>query len=302
MKGDANLMLRFSRLVAVLVVLSTTSVFAAPSSVLPPATTVSGWKQTSAPRTYTSSNLWDLVNGEADAIMAYGFISCSHGEYGPKTAKRPVVTVDVYDLGTPLNAFGLFSSSDRGGTSAGVGTESVRIGSTGLNFWKGRYLVRTTLIGSGAGTAANKSAQMALARASAARIPGGTGKPVEIRRLPSGYQAGTEKYVRKNFAGQSFLNEVVVARYPSLGAGSELFIAKTGSASTTAFRRYKEFLGRRGKVTPLSGVGNEAFVSSDRYSGNTVVARKGGYVVGATRARNLAQAKALVSKAAQGLR
>ena len=56
------------------------------------------------------------------------------------------ITIDVFDVTDPLNAFGLFSSDRASGKPVPVGAEGVQIGATGLNFWKGRYVVRLAIV------------------------------------------------------------------------------------------------------------------------------------------------------------
>jgi hypothetical protein len=251
-------------------------------------------------RTYNSTTLYDLIDGEADAILQYDFRGCAHGEYAPASSSSPVLTIDVYDMGSPLNAFGLFGSSDRlSGRPVKLGSEGVRIGSSGVNLWKDRYLVRTALVGRGSVTPANQAAQMKFASAAAARIRGAAGMPAEVKALPPGYRPGTQKYVRKNVAGQRSLSNAVVARYPSAGMSAELFIAKYPAAggarnALADFRAYE----KKGKgLAPLKGVGDEGFSVKDPYSGTVVAARKGAYVVGVIRGKDVASATALVKKA-----
>src|SRR5689334_7376563 len=70
-------------------------------AILPPASAVKGWKQLGPPRVYNSSNLFDLIDGEAQAILTYNFVSCAHAEYAPANSSRPVLTIDVYDMTDP---------------------------------------------------------------------------------------------------------------------------------------------------------------------------------------------------------
>ncbi len=272
---------------------------ATPSSVLPPASTVKGWKMLGQPRQYNSANLFQLINGEAEAVMRYAFSSLAHAEYGPAGAKQPALTVDVFDMGDPLNAFGLFSSSDRGsGPKVALGAEGVRIGSSGLNFWKGRYVVRTAIIGRGAGSASLKSAQMALAKAAAARVSGASGPPALLNALPPGRQANSERYVRTNVAGQTFLRNAVTARYTSAGDRAELFIAQYPSASQ-AQSALASFQAREktGQGYAAWKVADGGFSVRDRYMKGVAAARKGRHIVGVVRANDAAAARSLVQKA-----
>lgn len=293
---------RVSRPLALLlaVALAPACFAAAATTVLPPGATVPGWKMLGQARTYNSSNLYDLVDGEAEAILQYDFRSCVHGEYAPSKSSTPVLTIDVYDMGSPLNAFGMFGNSDRmSGKAVKLGVEGVQIGSSGVNFWKDRFVVRTTLVGRNATTAANQAVQMKFAAAAVKRISGASAVPAEVRALPAGYRAGSQRYVRKNVAGQKSLSNAVVARYPSAGMSAELFIAKYPSAAgaKNALAAFKAYEKKGSGLAALKGVGNEGFSVKDPYSGTVVAARKGAYVVGVIRGKDVDSATALVKKA-----
>jgi hypothetical protein len=245
---------------------------------------------------YNTANLYNLVDGEAEAIMAYTFQTCAHAEYTPVKAARQVLTIDVYDMKDPLNAFGLFSSDRLSGQQIAIGTEGVQIQPSGLNFWKGRYVVRTTIIKV---DPASKAAQQAFARATAAKIPGASAIPAVVKSLPPGRQPRSEKYVRTNVAGQRALSNAVTAKYPKSGMGAELFIAQYPSpagakAALAAYQGYE----RSGRgLAPVKGLGDQAFQVQDKYAKNVVAAQKGKFVVGAHHCRDAASAQALVRQA-----
>ncbi len=275
---------------------------AGPRSVLPPASVAKGWKQVGAPKLYNSNNLFNLIDGEAEAVMAYAFAGCAHGEYAPSGQARPVLTMDVFDMSDPLNAFGLFSSSERtSGKPVAIGAEGVRIEPSALNFWKGRFVVRTTIIQV---NPASKAALEAFARAAAGRIAGAGGPPAALQALPSARQPRSEKYVRANVAGHAFLKNAVTARYPKLGQGAELFIAQypNPAGAKAALEAYRGFEKSGTGLTPLKGVGEAGFRVVDRYAKNVVVAQKGRSLIGAHHVRDAASAQNLVRQAVARVR
>ncbi|HEY3267435.1 MAG TPA: DUF6599 family protein [Armatimonadota bacterium] len=282
-----------------LVTLATPAARAAgPQSILP--APAKGWKQIGQTKLYNGQGLYNLVDGEAEAILSFSFAGCAHGEYAPAKAAAPALTVDVYDMTNPLNAWGMFGGSDRqSGRPAPVGVEGVRIGATGLNFWKGRYVVRTALVGRGAATPANQKAQLAMAKSAASRIAGASGPPKSLSALPAGRAPKSERYVPKNVAGHAFLTNALSARYPALGMGAELFISQYVSppAAKSALAAYRTYEKKNPGLASAPGLGDEAFSVRDRFAGNIVAARKGKYIVGALRARDAAAAKSLVKQA-----
>ncbi len=267
---------------------------ASAASVLPPVTSLKGWKAIGAPRMYNSRTLYNLIDGEAEAVLQYAFAGCVHAEYAPVKSSRPVLTVDVFDMSDPLNAFGLFGSDRISGKPIAIGAEGVQIPPSGLNFWKGRYVVRTAIVQV---NPANKIAQLNLAKAIAAKITGGGSAPPLVKALPPGRQPRSEKYVRANVAGQSFLKNAITARYPSQGQGAELFIAQYPSplASKSALAAYKAYEKRMGTgLAAVAGLGESGFKANDRFAKNVIVGQKGRFLVGMHHAKNPTTALSMV--------
>jgi hypothetical protein len=270
---------------------------AGPRDILPEASTVKGWKTVGAPRLYNSGNLFDLIDGGAQAVLGYAFVACAYGQYAPAGQTKPALTIEVYDMTDPLNAFGLFGSDRSSGKPVPIGVEGVAIGSSGLNFWKGRYVVRTTILKVDPATTA---AQMAFAKAAAEKIGGTWALPTILTALPpGGRQPRSEKYVRANVAGHEFLRNGVTARYPSYGMGAEVFICEYPSraAAKAALDQFRAFEKSGAGLTALNGIGEVGFRVVDRYAKNVAVAQKGKHVLGVIRARDAAGALYLLKQA-----
>lgn len=267
------------------------------AGVVPPANAVSGWKMVGAPKTYTARNLFDLIDGEAEAILAYDFVRCVHAEYAQAGQSKPTLTVDVFQMRDDLNAFGVFGSDRQSGQKVDIGTEGVRIASSGLNFWQGPFVVRCTVVKV---DAAHTAALEQFARATAGRIKAPRRMPAQVAALPAGRQPRSEKFVRSGLAGQSYLTDAVTARYPKAGFGAEVFVCTyaTPAAAKAAFEKYRAYEQKNGTgLKALAGVGSAAFAVQDRYAKNVAAALKGRYVAGVLRAKDQAAAVQLVREA-----
>src|SRR5579859_355357 len=75
---------------------------------LPPS--VDNLKMTKAVAMFTPGTLENLLDGEAEAIRRYGFTECAHAEYGPNGQGNQLMTADVFQVGNPAEAYGLYSS------------------------------------------------------------------------------------------------------------------------------------------------------------------------------------------------
>lgn len=107
-------------------------------SVLHKADGVAGWRMQGEPATYTRATLFDYINGGADFYLGYAFRQAVVADYiGAGGAK---ITVELYDMGSSYDAFGVFAH-DRGAQSKPIGQES-SWGNGVLTFWKDRLFAR----------------------------------------------------------------------------------------------------------------------------------------------------------------
>ncbi|MCB0799667.1 MAG: hypothetical protein KDB91_04130, partial [Bacteroidales bacterium] len=88
---------------------------------------------------YTADDLWDYINGAADAYLALGFIDLNIKEYvrGKKTIKA-----EIYRFGDDARAFGIYSME------RSPGYNFIPVGVQGYNeegvvhFYKDRYYIK----------------------------------------------------------------------------------------------------------------------------------------------------------------
>jgi len=100
--------LSFVLLLSLLLALPSLGLGAAASRLLP-TDEVSGWVLRETPRTFTTENLYEYIDGNADLFLAYGFTHAAVGDYVP-TAGEGWISVDIYDMGAPLHAFGIYQA------------------------------------------------------------------------------------------------------------------------------------------------------------------------------------------------
>ncbi len=98
---------------------------------------VEGWKALDADAQYDRETLYDYMNGGAEMFLTYDFQKVWVRRYeGPDESE---ITVDLYDMGSSEEAFGMFSFG-REDEGIGIGQDS-EFGADLLRFWKGRYFV-----------------------------------------------------------------------------------------------------------------------------------------------------------------
>lgn len=246
-------------------------------ALLPKPDAATGWAWREQPRTYAPDALYEYIDGAADLYRSYGFREVAVADYVKGEGDDGWVTVDVYDMGAPLHAFGIYGSErppDVEPFPAGAqGYESEGL----IAFWQGDYYVKVMLI-----DGEDMDAARSLARATAEHLPGAAEMPAELTRLPiEGRVAGSERYVKTSALGHKSLVEVVSAEYTVGETTATLHAADLGAPekATEGWRKLRDFEERSGKgLADVGGVGEDAFGATDAYYGEMVAARQGRFL------------------------
>jgi hypothetical protein len=99
--------------------------------------TLQGWKVAREDARYSRDTLYDYIDGGAELYLSYGFKRVINRTY--VKANQPDMVVDIFDMDTSQNAYGVFSHSmETVETAFGQGSQY----SEGLVlFWKGHYYI-----------------------------------------------------------------------------------------------------------------------------------------------------------------
>ena len=247
-----------------------------------------GWQRSSGVRIFNESNLFKHINGAAEAFFAYGFELCGTAEYvsdsdtgeASASSEDEFILVDIYDMGRPIQAFGMYTSE------LYPELEIVDIGAQGyietptLNFWKGPYYVKiaATSVEEGAG-----KANIELAKYIAQKIPGKAEDPPMLSLLPhEGLVSGTENYTLSNILGYSFLENGVMADYQVGNEEKSLLIMECESvdAAKEVFAQFVSYEGESGEgLAKIADLGEAGFIVGDKYYKRLIAVRQGRYVI-----------------------
>jgi hypothetical protein len=97
----------------------------------------SGWKLQQDVETYNRETIFDYINGAGEIYLMYGFKKVE--VFHLAKDDQPVILVEVFDMGSPEEAFGIFSHA-REGAEGGIGQGSEFRGGV-LCFWKGNFFI-----------------------------------------------------------------------------------------------------------------------------------------------------------------
>ncbi len=168
---------------------------------------------------YTADDLWDYINGAADAYLALGFIDLNIKEYvrGKKTIKA-----EIYRFGDDARAFGIYSME------RSPGYNFIPVGVQGYNeegvvhFYKDRYYIK---IMSHDRSMRVNDAMLELAGGISSAIEGSNKFPALLELFPGeGLLQNQETYLLESILGHGFLSRAFRASYEVDGDRFDIYL------------------------------------------------------------------------------
>jgi len=208
------------------------------------------WSKEGDDKIYTPQTIFGYINGGAEVYKAYNMRRCLSSRYS--TAQGPVIVLDIFDMGSSNDAYGVFTHDPAG--------EVVKLGQDGrlrpgwANFWKNRFFVS---IYAEEETAAAQKAVKTLGERVDSLIATRGARPEIIHRLPpEGLQTKSVRYLHhpvilnyhyylsdENLLKLSPHTEAVLAGYQcEIGQALVLLVSypdtNAASSAYTNFNRY----------------------------------------------------------------
>jgi hypothetical protein len=179
-----------------------------------------GWKRTGEAVLYKGQTIFDYMDGAGEVYLAYNFRQLAVQRF--EREGRPAIIAELYEMGTPQDAFGVFTW-DRQDPDAAIGQGS-EFGGGLLRFWKGNHFV--SVYGEGEGKE-QEQAVLEIGRGLASKIVDGGEPPRLLGVLPAERRVEESvKFVRshvllnqrcfisnENILGLDAGTEAVFARY-----------------------------------------------------------------------------------------
>jgi hypothetical protein len=176
---------------------------------------VEGWTQETDVLIYDVDNLWEYINGAAELFVEYDVQTCRTTDL---SSDDVVVTVDLYDMGTPLNAFGVYNRESSGSGEPLVGAVEALVSPPyQALLLKGATYVKVNAIEG----ELTKSIGRGLLESLANALPGETAYPSELDLLPeAGMKKGSAGYQSEGFLGLAELTDCLYAEYAGKDDGT----------------------------------------------------------------------------------
>lgn len=153
-----------------------------------------GWKSPKPDETYNPKTLHKYINGASEIYKAFRVRRVLARHYVKQD--WPAITLDLFEMATPEDAFGAYHHDIRAGQTARIGQESEYEGAS-LVFWKGPYIVYIT---SKKAPDPVRAAIFEIGRSVAEAIPNPGNPPQLLRELPEkGRLPGRLRYFHDHF-------------------------------------------------------------------------------------------------------
>lgn len=151
---------------------------------------VRGWELAPAAETYTREDLHQYIDGASELYFSYGFRRLYTRHY--EKEGQPEIVVDLFDMGDPGNAYGIFAHSQEN-PGLDIGQDAEYLDGL-LRFWQGRYYA--SLLASPE-TPESRLAILELGRKLAGRLGPAAPRPAVLALLPpKGLIAPSVRYFR----------------------------------------------------------------------------------------------------------
>lgn len=198
---------------------------------------------------YSGEDLYDYINGGAELYLSYGLTRMTGCKYNGDGI--PQLTVEIYEMTTPKNAFGVYTQSrDREERVYGQGSQSFH---DFILFWKGCYFVT---VYAQSVTPESEAAIKHLAEVIDKAIPATGQRPPVVALLPEeGLAEGGFLYfhhyiwlnayffiANHNLIDLDDQTDAVLAKYGDANARNYLLIVEypDGEKAASAYQKLKE--------------------------------------------------------------
>jgi hypothetical protein len=251
------------------------------AELLPTVSSMDGWQIADGPTDYDSETLYEYLNGGAPLYLKFGFQGMAHVRYQIGDDSLSSVTLDIYDMGSDVGAFGLYRSGRPPDAKVrDWGAEGYRSGTVAAA-WKGSVSIhaeadedRPVLI----------EAMERLVAQVAKSVVGGTSLPQIIDPLPShGLVPFSERIIAEDMMSHAFLPGGVLATYRVAGDEGTVFFSHLAGETAiieamAGLRAHHEQWGEI--VEEIDSIGDDGFRFTDPGLGSGAVVSTGFYVVG----------------------
>jgi len=242
--------------------------------------TPKGWEIFDKVKQFTPESLYEQIDGRAEFFLAYDVIGMTFASFINSADTGKFIDLSVYDMGTPTNAFGVFSAERlQGEPPLDLGRAGYR-SYTNYYIWKGQYYIK--IIASHT-TGEFLRIGMDLAQKMTDFLPD-SGEPVwGLTALPQAdLVPGSVQYFKVDAMGLDFMRNTFTARYRKGASIVTAFLSRRDSTESAraTLDQYAEYAKQYGKGVAHLTSDDVKLISCDMGGSYDVVFQKGRQVGG----------------------
>jgi hypothetical protein len=226
------------------------------------------------PSLYKPDTLYQYIDGGADIYLLYDFRTLLHQDFKSGSAE---LTADLYDMGKPEDAFGVYSAERSPGYRfIPIGVEGYRSAGT-LNFLQDHYYVKL----SGSGPNADALLDQ-FARTLSGRIGGLSTPPSLLQRFPLEHRVKhSEQYMRKDPLGHAFLAPAYVVTYAWAQKPSKLLVsvANDPAGARARLQQLAQHFRESGQCVAAPELGEGGINAKNDFEGRVIARTKDRYLI-----------------------
>lgn len=218
---------------------------------------------------FYGENLYEYINGAAPAYHDYDFELLLVQPYKKGEIE---ITVEIYDMGNRLNAFGIYS------VERSPDNDYLEIGAEGygdsmsLNFLQDRYYIKLQAYGEN--EEETEKALQLVSKCVSKKIKKGKKLPKFLKRIPGEQQINhSQQYLNKSPLGHEVLAPAFKADYQwnNEHSGSLLVsLAKNRKEAIGRIEKLASHFEKAGKLKPLSDFGEHVFGGESEFEGKFI--------------------------------
>lgn len=265
--------------------------------------TPKGFAQKGPVERYTEANLFEKINGRSELFHSYDVSGMAFVTFSKANDSAKFIDVFLYDMATPLGAFGIYS------VERSPGSKAIAIGDGGhrakadLFFRKGQYYA--SILTSGPDEEIQKAAS-ALADTLAKRLKGEAAEVWGLAMLPAKNRVDDSvQYFMVDALGLDFLTNSFTAQYRDGEANFTALVARCKSTDHAAevLAKYAAYLKEFGDMAEPAKIEGAAVMFGELGGGNFDGAcQVGDLIVGVTAVKGRGAAVKAMTFILEGLR
>ena len=237
--------------------------------------TPKGWEIYDRVKRFTPENLYEQINGRAEFFVAYDMIEMTFVSFINKSHEEQFIDLSVYNMGTALNAFGVFSAERSPGEKPVELGRAASHSDANYYVWKGQYYIR--VIPSHVSEPLRQTS-FELARNLTDFVTESDASVWGFHIMPKeDLIQGSLTYFRVDALGLDFMTNIFIGKYRKGEILIKAFLSRQETEKSVAsmIKKYAGYAGRYGEGFETLHLDGLKLISCDMGSDYDIVFQKG---------------------------